>query len=180
MVEELQGIVRIKSVEDYPTASAARPFGDGPGEVLEYTLALCDRLGMRTTNMDGFVGYAEYGEGEEMIALLAHLDVVPEGDLDQWNYPPYSATLKDGRVYGRGASDNKSPAIASIYSVKARMDEGIEFNKRVRVIFGENEESGFKCMEHYVKHAEIPTMGFTPDAMFPITHGEKGINQLEC
>ncbi|XMB65985.1 dipeptidase PepV [Mycoplasmatota bacterium zrk1] len=178
MVEELQAVVQIKSVEDYSTASKGKPFGEGPYNVLDYVLNLCERLGMNTTNMDGYVGYAEVGEGEEMIALLTHLDVVPEGELDNWEFPPYSATIKDGMMFGRGVSDNKSPAIASIYALKSLMDSKTEFNKRVRLIFGANEESGFECMKHYVRHGEIPTIGFTPDAMFPIVHGEKGITQL--
>jgi len=178
MISNLQKLLRIKSVEDFSTATDEMPYGEGPYRCLELVLNLCDKLGMRTENLDGHVGYAEVGDGKEMIACLTHLDVVPEGDLDAWIHPPYDAVIEGGKLYGRGTSDNKSPAIASIYALKAMMDSGIKLNKRIRLIFGTNEESGFGCMAHYVKVAEVPTAGFTPDAVFPIIHGEKGIIQL--
>ncbi|XMB66081.1 dipeptidase PepV [Mycoplasmatota bacterium zrk1] len=179
MIERLQGLVRIKSVEDIATATKEMPYGVGPYKCLEYTLNLCESLGMKTVNLDGHVGWAEVGSGKEMIAVLTHLDVVPEGDAKTWSVPPYDAIIKDGKMIGRGTSDNKSPAIASIYALKSMMDMNVKFNKRIRLIFGTNEETGFGCMKHYVKHAELPTVGFTPDASFPIIHGEKGILQLE-
>ena len=108
-----------------------------------------------------------------MIGILVHLDVVPEGS--GWTYPPYGGEIHDGRIYGRGAIDNKGPAMAALFALKSLKDAGIKFNRRVRVIFGTDEESGFECMEYYKKHDEAPTMGFSPDANYPIINGEKGV-----
>src|SRR3712207_3627380 len=120
------------------------------------------------------IGYAEFGQGDEMIAVLGHLDVVPEGD--GWTYPPYAAEIHDGKMYGRGTTDDKGPTIASLYSLKAIKDLNLPITKRVRIIFGLNEETETKCVKHYLaKGEEIPVAGFTPDAEYPIINGEKGI-----
>ncbi|EGD49950.1 peptidase M20, partial [Thermoanaerobacter ethanolicus JW 200] len=70
------------------------PYGEGVAKALDKALEIAQSLGFRTKNVDGYVGYAEYGEGEEMIGVLGHLDVVPEGD--GWTYPPYGAEIHDG------------------------------------------------------------------------------------
>jgi len=129
---------------------------------------------MKTENFDGYAGHAEYGEGEEIIGILVHVDVVPEGS--GWSYNPYGGEIADGKIYGRGTNDDKGPAVAVIYGLKAVMDSGIKFNRRVRIIIGCDEESGrWNCMKHYFKHAEMPMCGFSPDADFPIINSEMGI-----
>jgi succinyl-diaminopimelate desuccinylase len=129
---------------------------------------------MKTENFGGYAGHAEYGEGEEAIAILVHMDVVPEGS--GWSHDPYGGEVIDGRIYGRGTSDDKGPAVAAIYGLKAVMESGEKFNRKVRIIIGCDEESGrWACMEHYFKHNEMPVCGFSPDADFPIINSEKGI-----
>ena len=164
-------ILKIKSVEELPLPGM--PFGKGPAKVLEETLKLADSFGMRTKNLENYAGWAEWGEGDEMIGVLVHLDVVPEGS--GWTYPPYGGEIHDGRIYGRGATDDKGPAMAALFALKSLKDAGIKFNKRVRIIFGTNEETGSECIKYYIAHDEIPTMGFSPDANYPIINGEKGI-----
>ncbi len=173
MIAALKTLVDIKSVEDAPAPGA--PFGKGAANCLDAALALCGQLGFRTHNMDGYVGWAEYGEGDEMVALLGHLDVVPEGD--GWTVcKPYEATERDGRLYGRGTIDDKGPIIAALFGLKALADAGFAPKKRVRILFGCNEETGSADMEYYRAHGgEIPVMGFTPDGEYPLINGEKGI-----
>lgn len=173
IIKKTQEIVQIKSTEEKPVDN--KPFGLGVHRTLEYTLDLCQSLGFRTKNLDNMVGYAEIGEGEDLIGILAHLDVVPEGDEKTWSYPPYSGTIADGKIFGRGTIDDKGPAIAGIYAMKAILDSDIELNKRVRIIFGLNEETHWKSIKYYVENEEIPKMAFTPDSDFPVIHGEKGI-----
>lgn len=173
IVEKTQEIVRIKSTEE--EAVEDKPFGLGVHEALEYTLDLCESLGFKTKNLDNMVGYAEIGQGEELIGILAHLDVVPEGDEKTWNNPPYSGAIADGKIFGRGTIDDKGPAIAGIYAMKAILDADLELNKRIRIIFGLNEETHWKSIQYYVENEEIPQMAFTPDSDFPVIHGEKGI-----
>lgn len=172
IIKSVQGAVRIKSVE--ANDKSGFPFGQGVHNSLLYCLKLSEELGFRTKNVDNMVGYAEYGEGEEMIAVLGHLDVVPEGD--GWTYPPYGGEIHDNKIYGRGTIDDKGPIIGALYALKAIKDLGISLKRRVRIIFGLNEETGSSCVKHYVSVGEdLPVAGFTPDAGYPIINGEKGI-----
>jgi succinyl-diaminopimelate desuccinylase len=171
MVHALQELLQIKSVKSDPEPNA--PFGAGINNALEYALKVGEALGFKTKNIDGYAGYIEFGSGKEMLGILCHLDVVPEGD--QWTHPPYDAVISDGKLYGRGAYDDKGPAIASLFAMKALKDAGYQPNKRVRLILGTDEESGSHCMAYYLKHEEVPSVGFSPDADFPVIHGEMGI-----
>lgn len=164
-------LVKIKSIEG--EAKEGMPFGEGPGKALEKALEISRNLGLKTVNLDGYVGYAEYGHGEDYIAALGHLDVVPEGE--GWIYPPYGAEIHDGKMYGRGTMDDKGPIVAALYGLKALKDEGVSLSKRVRIIFGTNEETGSEELEYYLDREKPPVAGFTPDADYPLINGEKGM-----
>ncbi|WP_029687811.1 dipeptidase PepV [Thermoanaerobacter sp. A7A] len=174
IIKSVQELVKIKSVQDEP--KPGMPYGEGVAKALDKALEIAQSLGFRTKNVNGYVGYAEYGEGEEMIGVLGHLDVVPEGD--GWTYPPYGAEIHDGKIYGRGTVDDKGPIIAALYGLKAIKDAGLKLSKRVRILFGTNEETGSHEIAYYLKHDEAPTMGFTPDAQYPIIYAEKGITMF--
>ena len=111
-----------------------------------------------------------------MIAVLGHLDVVPAGD--GWNYPPFGAVTEGNRMYGRGTSDDKGPALASLYAMRAIREAGIPLRRSIRLILGCNEETNWKDMAYYAAHAEIPAVGFSPDASFPVINTEKAIIHL--
>lgn len=176
MILHLQKLVGIKSVmncgeNDYP-------FGQGNHDCLMYCLNLGESLGFTVRNIDEMCGYIEYGQGEGMIAVLTHLDVVPEGS--GWSYDPYGAEIVDNRMYGRGTLDNKGSTVAAIYALKAIKDSGVALKHRIRLIFGLNEENGSACMQYYVSNGEeLPVMGFTPDAAYPVINGEKGSLTME-
>lgn len=171
ILQSLQELIRIPSVED--TTHAEYPFGIEVQRALEYTLNLAESLGFRVKNVDNMVGYAECGSGEEMVGVLTHLDVVPAGD--DWTFGPFDGVCHDHRVYGRGAGDDKGPTIAALYAVKALLDTGAPLTKRIRIIFGLNEETHWKSIAYYVEHEEIPTQSIVPDAAFPVIYGEKGL-----
>lgn len=171
LIKSTQGIIRIPSVKESPLPG--RPFGEGVNQSLEYALSLAERLGFEVKNIDGYAGYAEFGQGEETMGILAHLDVVPEGS--GWTYPPYEARIVDGKIYGRGAIDDKGPAIGALYAMKAVMDSGLTMNKKVRIIFGTDEESGWGDMKVYFEREPMPDFGVTPDGDYPIINVEKGI-----
>lgn len=171
LISSTQEILKIKSVED--TGVDGAPFGEGVAKALAKALEISSNLGFKTVNLDGYAGYAEYGEGEEYIGVLGHLDVVPEGD--GWAFPPYGAEIHDGRIYARGALDDKGPTMAALFGLKALKDEGLKLSKKVRIIFGTNEETGSREIHHYLSTEKPPIAGFTPDAEYPIINGEKGI-----
>ena len=172
LIRDLQGCLRIPSV--YTDDNSGHPYGQPLRDCLDYTLQLCRDLGFEAREMDGHVGWCEYGEGEEMIAVLGHLDVVPAGD--GWTVPPYEGVVADGKIFGRGTMDDKGPIVASLYALKAIKDSGLPLKRRLRILFGLNEETGSADMKHYVKHGgEIPVMGITPDGEYPVINGEKGL-----
>ncbi len=169
-------LIQIPSVLGAPGSGA--PFGAEVGRCLDRALQLAENMGLRTGRMGGWAGWCEWGCGEKMVAVLAHLDVVPAGD--GWTVPAYAGTLQDGRLYGRGALDDKGPAVTAMYALAALKEGGVQLPCRVRILFGTNEESGSACMRYYVEHGgEIPTYGFTPDSSYPVVNGEKGIINLE-
>lgn len=172
MVAALQRLVRRRSVEADPLPG--KPFGEEVDACFAEALALCHELGFETTDMDRYIGWCEIGTGDEMVAVLGHLDVVPEGE--GWHHPPYAAEIEGGRLYGRGSIDDKGPVVASLFALKAIRDLGIPLNRRVRLLFGLNEETNDRDVLYYKAHGgEIPVLGFTPDGEYPLINGEKGI-----
>jgi succinyl-diaminopimelate desuccinylase len=138
IITSVQAALRIRSVGE--DEKDGMPFGEGIQKALEHCLELSQTLGFKTVNVDNMIGYAEYGEGDEMVAVLGHLDVVPEGG--GWTYPPYAAEIHDGKIYGRGATDDKGPTIGALYALKAIKDLRLPLKRRVRIMFGLNEEAG--------------------------------------
>ncbi|MCK9906466.1 M20/M25/M40 family metallo-hydrolase, partial [Frankia sp. Cpl3] len=116
------------------TASEGKPFGKGVAESLEYMLALGEKAGFRTKNLEGYAGYIEYGEGPDEVGVLVHVDVVTVGE--DWTTPPFSPDIRDGRIYARGAIDDKGPTMAAFYALKMVQDSGVPLSKRIRLIIG--------------------------------------------
>lgn len=174
IINKTQELIQIPSVYS-DSNNPNMPFGENANKALEYFLNLGKNLGFRTKNVDGYCGYIEFGEGEEMLGIIGHLDVVPEGT--GWAFPPFSGQIANNRIYGRGAIDDKGPMISSLYAMKAVM-ENCKLSKRVRLIFGLNEELNWDCIKHYKKYEELPTISFSPDADFPCIYAEKAV--LSC
>ena len=171
MVRALCTNLRIQSDAQQP--EEGKPNGAGVARALEHALRTASQMGFTTKEVDGHFGYVEYGQGEEMVAVLGHLDVVPAGD--GWTFPPYAGIIDEQRIYGRGALDNKGPMFAALYGLKAIKDSGVALSKRIRIIFGTSEETTFADMAYYVTKEELPVAGFTPDSDFPVIYAEKGI-----
>ncbi|EJO5348087.1 dipeptidase PepV [Clostridium botulinum] len=171
LINSTAELVKIKSLEGEP--KEGKPYGEAVASALEKALEISEKLGFKTVNVDGYVGYAEYGEGDEYIGVLGHLDIVPEGE--GWKYPPYGAEIHDGKMHGRGTTDDKGPIIAALYGLKAIKEAKLPLSKKVRILFGTNEETGSNEIEHYLSKEKPPIAGFTPDAEYPIIYAEKGI-----
>lgn len=163
-------LVQIRSIMSTP--EPGKPFGAGVDQALQYMLRLAESLGFEVTDVDGYAGHAEYGQGEEIAAVLVHLDTVEEGE--GWTFPPFGGLIENGKIIGRGASDNKGPAVVALYALKALMDLGITGSRRLRLIFGTNEESGMKDLDYYFEREQLPVMAFAPDAGYPIFNVEMG------
>ena len=171
MIKQTQELIKIPSVHE-DSNIPNKPFGENAAKALEYILSLGESLGFRTKNVDGYCGYIEFGEGDELVGIIGHLDVVPEGE--NWSVPPFSGKIIDNKIFGRGAIDDKGPVISTLYAIKAVMDT-TKISKRVRLILGLNEEKDWKCINYYKEHEEIPSIGFSPDADFPCIYAEKSI-----
>lgn len=148
------------------------PFGRENAECLKEALQMAEEYGFRTKNLDNYCGYAEIGQGDKVIGIAAHLDVVPAGH--GWETEPFCATFKEDKVYGRGTSDDKGAVVASMLALKIVKELNVPLDKRIRLIMGCGEETGSKCMEYYRKKEGDFDIGFTPDGSFPCVHGEKG------
>ncbi|KAA9302107.1 dipeptidase PepV [Aerococcus sanguinicola] len=170
--EDLFSLLKVDSVRDDSQASAEAPVGPGPKKALETFLAMAERDGFKTANIDNIAGRVEFGQGDEVLGILAHVDVVPVDKY--WETDPFNPVIKDGKLYARGASDDKGPLMAAYYALKIIKDLELPVSKRVHFIVGTDEESDWKCMDRYFEAEVKPDFGFSPDAEFPIINGEKG------
>lgn len=175
IIRQISEIIKFNSSQ--APAEEGAPFGKGAKQALDYFLKLADEMGFETINYDGYAGEVIFGEGEEF-AVLAHLDVVPAGN--GWTREPFGGQIdyENRRVWGRGAMDDKGPAVCAIFALKALKDEGFKPKRKIKLIVGCNEESGWGCIDYYKAHAHIPDEGFSPDADFPVIYAEKGILHL--
>jgi succinyl-diaminopimelate desuccinylase len=172
LIHDVQTVVNIKSVKE--ALNDGYPFGPGPAKVIDQGLALGEQYGFQTENDDYYnVSFIKPGKTDRELAILGHVDVVPEGD--GWRFEPYQSTVQDGYIIGRGSGDNKGPAIAALYTLRAIDELSIDLDHSIRVIWGANEESGMEDVKHYLKtHSNLPDYTLVCDSEFPVCIGEKG------
>ncbi|WP_371852002.1 Sapep family Mn(2+)-dependent dipeptidase [Enterococcus xiangfangensis] len=173
--QDLDQVMQVESVKG-PSAKHA-PFGRGPKEALETVMALAQKYGFKTAIVNDAVGYAQWGEGEDYIGVVGHLDVVPAGE--GWSFPPFKLSKKDHRFYGRGILDNKGPILSCLFGLKLLKELNVPIKKPIRIIFGTDEESGSSDIPLYLSEEKAPQFGFTPDCKYPVVYGERGIVNYE-
>ena len=171
LLKDLFELLSVRSILETDITEET-PFGSGPREALDLILSFGKRDGYKTKLVENKAGHIEVGQGEELFGILGHVDVVPVVEAD-WTNHPFKPEIRDGKIFARGSLDDKGPTMAAYYAVKLLDKLGVKWNKRVRVIVGSDEETGFRCVEAYFKHEEQPASGFTPDAMFPLVYAEK-------
>ena len=169
MLNDLKRLVKYNSV----LCDDEKPFGSQNRKVLEEAILMMNEKGFNTKNVDYYACYGEVGQGDKTIGVVCHLDIVPAGE--GWESNPFEVVQKGDRLYGRGVSDDKGAAVASMYAIKYLLDTNYQFKKKVRLILGCNEETGSKCIKHYVQKEGGVDMGFTPDGEFPGIYAEKGM-----
>ncbi len=170
IIRELSHLIGIRSVKE--PAKPGMPYGPGVARALNYMLQLGEALGFKSCNVDGYAGHIEWSGGNEIVAVLVHLDTVPEGD--GWRGDPLVAEINGDLLTGRGASDDKGPAVAALYALAALRDAIDKPERTIRIIFGTDEENGMTDMDYYFSKQPLPDYAFTPDAAYPIIHAEKG------
>lgn len=174
MLSDIETLVSVESVEDLGSAQPGAPFGPGPRAALTCALDIAAGYGFDVCDCEGYLGYADApGQSATQIGVIGHVDVVPAGP--GWTYPPFSLTRKDGFVLGRGTSDDKGPMVVALHAVRLIRDACGPLPYTVRLLFGANEETNMKDVEHYRAHHADPAFLFTPDAEFPVGYGEAGI-----
>ena len=176
IIKNISQIIKFDSSQS--EAKNGAPFGEGVKKSLDYFLNLAEFLGFKTRNYDGYAGEVIFGEGKEF-AILAHLDVVPAGN--GWTHEAFGGEidLVNRRVWGRGAMDDKGPAVIALFALKALKDQGFTPKRKIKLIVGCNEETGWECIKYYNAHAVMPEEGISPDAEFPVIYAEKGILQIK-
>jgi succinyl-diaminopimelate desuccinylase len=171
LIENIRKWIAIPSVKAEPSGENA-PFGENVRRILDTALEDGRRFGFETRDIDGYAGDISYGSGPQTLGILAHLDVVPLGD--GWKHDPLGGEIEDGRLYGRGTTDDKGPALCALYAMRAVKEAGIPMKHGVRLILGCDEETGMDDMRYYASKIKMPDYGFSPDAEFPVINIEKG------
>lgn len=179
-VEDLKRLVRIRSVRDSAAVCPGTPFGKGIREAFDCFLEIGERFGFPAADFDGYACHLSYGEQEEYVGVLGHLDVVDIQYPGQWKTPPFELhRTREGMLYGRGVSDDKGPLLAALYALRILKELRIPLKRSIRVIAGGAEETTWECMEHYFSRNPQPVMGFSPDGNFPVVNAEKGILKFD-
>ena len=171
MKEVLKNFLKIESVKG--ESQPNMPYGKGIFDALMFIQSTAEDMDLDCVNLFGHLAYIDYGYGDEMLGILVHMDVVPEGE--GWTVPAFEGVEKDGKIFGRGAIDDKGPCIAALYAIKALSDNCVQLNKKVRLIIGADEESGWADMDFYKKHEPLPDIVFSPDGEYPVINAEKGL-----
>ncbi|AME09312.1 MULTISPECIES: dipeptidase PepV [Gemella] len=171
LLKDLFDLLSVRSVLGTDVTDET-PFGSGPRKALDKILSFGERDGYKTKLVENKAGHIEAGNGEELFGILGHVDVVPVVEED-WISHPFKPEIREGKLFARGALDDKGPTMAAYYAIKLLDKLGVKWNKRVRLIIGSDEETGFRCVKSYFEHEEQPATGFTPDAMYPLVYAEK-------
>lgn len=181
VVENLRKWIQIPSLYDETTISEGKPFGNDVYDALDFIAKLAVEKGFEVDRCDGYCTEISYGEGDT-IGIYAHADVVPVSGT--WDHEPFSGDIENGKMYGRGTSDDKGPALAAFYALCALKENNLIDGYNVKLVIGGNEERGSTCLEYYFHNLkkDYPKYGFTPDGEFPLIYGEKGIAnyKVEC
>ena len=123
------------------------------------------------------------GSGGKSIGFVSHMDVVPPGELEQWNTPPFEPTIIDGRIYGRGTLDDKGSFACAYSACKAFLAEHPKFDGTIYLVAAADEEVGSELgIIYLVEECGLKfDVAIIPDGgrMDLSIYGEKGIMWVE-
>jgi acetylornithine deacetylase/succinyl-diaminopimelate desuccinylase family protein len=132
----------------------------------------------RRTNVVGRIG-----SGSRSVGFVSHMDVVPPGEIEQWNTPPFEPTIRDGRIFGRGTLDDKGSFACAYSACKAFIAEHPTFDGTIYLIAAADEEMGSDLgITYLVEECGLRfDVAIIPDGgrMDVSIYGEKGILWVE-
>ena len=170
MLKDLADLIRIDSTRG--EAKPGMPYGEGPAAAVAAAGEMMERYGLRVTDYDSIMIAGDLGPVERELDIIAHLDVVPVSE--DWTVTaPFEPKVTDGKIYGRGAIDDKGPAVAALYALRCVKELGIPLKKGVRLLLGSNEECGSSDLRYYFQREKPAPHTFSPDGDFPLINIEK-------
>src|SRR5215471_13825036 len=95
-------------------------------------------------------GEIKSGRGQKTLLFYNHYDVQPEEPLELWNSPPFKPEVRDGKIYGRGASDDKGELVSRLKIVETFLKTAGDLPCNVKFCFEGEEETGSVNLEEYV------------------------------
>lgn len=172
-----QAVVDVRDWVRIPSVTApGDPFRADKEKMLRAVVQRANQLGLKGWLLEGSqVAVVELpGRSGQSVGILAHADVVPEGELDSWRHPPFSGVLAEDAIWGRGSLDDKGPLAASLHAMAILKKWGLVPRKTVRLIVGSSEENlDWRDLDAVRKAGLTPESGWTPDAAFPVINAEK-------
>jgi succinyl-diaminopimelate desuccinylase len=174
LADNLLTLIRIPSISD--KTSPVKPYGEYCIVALKKALEMAEGFGFKVENYENYLGCVSFPNEDparKTIGLWGHLDVVPAGN--NWTFNPFEGIYQDGFVIGRGAKDNKGPALSSLYLLRFLKEAGIDLGCNIRLYLACDEESGMTDLDYFNKHYKAPDLSLVPDTQFPLCFAEKGI-----
>lgn len=175
IIKDITSLVEIPSIRDESTAYINQPFGIEIRNAFDKLIQIAKDKDFIVKDFDGYAVHIEYGEGEEVVGVLNHIDVVPIYTKELWKSEPFKVYEENDHLYGRGVNDNKGPLVGILYALFFLRGLNEKPKRKIRLIVGGAEETTWECMKHYFSVNEQPKFAFSPDGNFPIVNGEKGI-----
>lgn len=150
-VEFLRGLVRIPSVNPEGDVRDAIAYCIEPLKAAGFA---CRTVGIEETKPNLV---AEFGQGDgPTLCFNAHVDVVPTGAESVWTHPPFAADVAEGRVYGRGAGDDKASVTAQVMAGVALARSGVKLRGRLVVNeVADEETSGVAGAKFIVESGQV-------------------------
>ena len=181
--EALAQILRIETVSGHEDPEEQKAWRSRIGEGMDNLEKLGRSLGLDVRRYENrvLVIEAPAAEGAKVLGFAIHLDVVPAGE--GWTHDPFGGEIADGAIWGRGTQDDKGPIIEAIFALHGAMELARQSDRRlvktVRLMIFSEEECGFwEDIPYYFERESPPDFSIVPDALFPITNGEKGMINL--
>ncbi|WP_048307846.1 dipeptidase [Halomonas sp. PR-M31] len=182
VVDLLSEMVAVKTGKQGDTPQHENP---GIAEFGELVKSKAEDFGLEFNNVDNRIFEVTLpGSTDEAFGILTHSDTVP-ANPDDWvlddgtQLDPFTTTLKDGKIYGRGTEDDKASIAASLYAMKAIEENDVPLKRSIRLMIETTEETGGEGFEYYKKQTDLPAYNIVLDSGYPAVIAEKGFGTID-